>query len=1076
MIALALRQLRREPLITLILTAALLLVSAFAALAPLYVRMVTTAELDARLNALNARQQRLELSSNMPIGDDTLPLLVSQLEGIGGNASQFAYAPSRFCGLFMESPVDLPTYIPCYRQYTYPDLAEEFIAVEGRLPQPSPDVLEIALTTQMLEKSRLLDAAFNYPLGIRFSLTDSNAAPVTVELVGIVQPRIPEDDPHWDAQESVFGSIILSAGNAPDELEFGLLVHPDVFATGYAINTARLYVGRVGLNLSQLKVGSLETIQTGIESALAAMRMANPALRTVSPIETLLRDFQARIAEIMPPVTLLVVLALLLLIYMLVMTGSLVLDRSRRAWAQMSGRGATPRQLIAIHAISMAVLGLVASGLSIPTGFLLSMGLAWFGPQAEVIEPLAFDAIPLQMLLFGLGASGTGVLALIMPGIPTALTHFAQLQSASGRPGAKPLWKRYFLDVIAAATGALLVLRTRGGASLDDPFSLIGPGLLLIGITLLWLRLFPLLMRGLGYLLGLLNRLSVRMALWTLERHSGSYSQLVILIVGTLALGTASLVLNETRSNNAWQTARGLLATDAVLYLNPRQVDPDFPYTDTAGIIHAQPLIIVESGGTTDRPQTIVLGYQKPDAPVIAALQDIEFAFTGETLPEDAAAISLDVYSAASAPATETGLSLEIINGDQRRVIVPMQVADPMLAETWQTFHADLNGIQLGRLPWRVSGLRITSDRVPVDESRPNARRFDHSINIGRLLVTGEDGTISRIGTEPSADWSRTATTDNTNNVFSMSGENSLTAPDGSSSLRLLYVRNTISRDRFPALSFQASDEPIPVLVTAALAQAAGERSTLRRPLQVGDVLFGEYPDLNDTQRVLRVSYRVISIIDTPAPYHPNQQMIVTRADYLQSQLNQGTPASQQGSGINRVLLELADRVPTDELRAAINAVPGFESADYAYDRFENIQRDPLANAVTGMLLAGFWSAFGLLILQLSFYTVIALRRRAPAFAVLRSLGWGSDAILMMLIVEEVAVILPALLMGVGAGIGLAALLSPLIDAAEGVLTLPLGSVAGLLIAILVLIAGLLIWSGMALRRLAVVTQIRVTE
>ena len=72
MIVLVFRQLWREPRVTAVLLAAIALVTSFAALAPLYVRMVASAELDVRMTALVPRQQRLELNSETPLTGDVL--------------------------------------------------------------------------------------------------------------------------------------------------------------------------------------------------------------------------------------------------------------------------------------------------------------------------------------------------------------------------------------------------------------------------------------------------------------------------------------------------------------------------------------------------------------------------------------------------------------------------------------------------------------------------------------------------------------------------------------------------------------------------------------------------------------------------------------------------------------------------------------------------------------------------------------------------------------------------------------------------------------------------------------------
>src|SRR5690606_15711568 len=173
--------------------------------------------------------------------------------------------------------------------------------------------------------------------------------------------------------------------------------------------------------------------------------------------------------------------------------------------------------------------------------------------------------IPPESFLFSGGAAVLSGGALVLPGIPAAFTSFARLKSEAGRPASRPLWARYYADLILTGLGLAFVLRAQGTGDLTDPFSLAGPALLLTGAALLWLRVFPLLMRVAGGLFGTLNNFGVRLAFWGLERDPGSSGQLVMLVVGALALGTASLVLTQTRAQGAWEAARAPLATDALL-------------------------------------------------------------------------------------------------------------------------------------------------------------------------------------------------------------------------------------------------------------------------------------------------------------------------------------------------------------------------------------------------------------------------------------------------------------------------------------------------------------------------------
>lgn len=1077
MIALALRQLWREPRVTAVLLAAIALVTSFAALAPLYVRMVAAAELDVRMTSLTPRQQRLELNSETPLTGDVLAPIEAALGEIIQGTHRFAFGPTRHCNIGSPDRPN-PRYTLCGRQYTYPDLASEFTVLEGRLPQPDDEVIEFVLESGVLDKSAQLDREFAFAVGERYRLHDGVGV-VTLELVGIVEALIPGTDPRWDGQNVIFGAITIVMDNAPDELDVGLIVHPDMLASGFESSGPRQYVARAELALTDIRAADLDDLSLKLDAALSTVRMQNPTITVLSPVSLLISDFQARVAEVGGPVLLLVALTMVLLLYTLITTGALILDRARTAWAQMAGRGGSARQLIAVHTMGMGMLGVLAWLMSVPLALGFALALAILGPQAGVVRFPTLSDIPLESLMFSGGTAVIAVAALVLPGIPAAFTSFARLKSDAGRPASRPLWARYYADLILSGLGVLFVLRAQGTAGLTDPFSLAGPALLLTGAAMLWLRVFPLLMQLIGALLGGLNNLGVRLAFWSLERDPGSSGQLVMLVVGALALGTASLVLTQTRAQGTWDAARMPLAADALLTVDPAQMGSDFNYTQIPGITSASSQIAIDLGGTEGRPQAVLLGYTELDAPEIAWLNGIDYAAAGVPVPENATALEIDVYSETSTPQTEARITLEIANADQLRVQLPLTSPEPFAANSWVTHTASLDPGVVGRGPYRVTGILFPSLR-PVEGDRfGGTGRFDHTLYVHGLRAFTEDGAsvLADLARDPETLLTRpTDGADVRSSVLAFEADDNVLSPQGQPSLRVLYNRNTAIANRPPSLQLMAANAPIPVLITERFADNIGSRSALRRPLQAGDTLASEFPSPEDSSRRWRVEYEVIAIVPAPAPYTAGQSLLITRAEWLQSQLNQRRATLETGVGINRVRLSLDEQAPSPELRSALAALPGISTIDFAYDRFAALQRAPLANAVTGMLFAGFCAAFGLIVLQAGFYTAVMLRRRAGSFAVLRSLGWSSGHVLRMLAIEQAAIVVPAVLIGVLSGIGLAALLSPLLGEVSAALHIPFAQIIGLLATIAVLFGALLGWSASILRSTDVAQQIRTVD
>lgn len=169
---------------------------------------------------------------------------------------------------------------------------------------------------------------------------------------------------------------------------------------------------------------------------------------------------------------------------------------------------------------------------------------------------------------------------------------------------------------------------------------------------------------------------------------------------------------------------------------------------------------------------------------------------------------------------------------------------------------------------------------------------------------------------------------------------------------------------------------------------------------------------------------------------------------------------------VNRVWLSLDEREPASDLSQAVQEIDGFERAMYAYNRYQEIQREPLANSLTGMLFAGFWVALLLGLIDFAFYMAITIRRRAVSFATLQAIGWNERDLLRLLFVEQAAFITPALIIGVLLGLGLAYLILPFLALIGGqTLQLPLTGILTLLLVFIIAFALILRLTAAILHR-----------
>ncbi|MBN2471853.1 MAG: FtsX-like permease family protein, partial [Anaerolineae bacterium] len=297
----------------------------------------------------------------------------------------------------------------------------------------------------------------------------------------------------------------------------------------------------------------------------------------------------------------------------------------------------------------------------------------------------------------------------------------------------------------------------------------------------------------------------------------------------------------------------------------------------------------------------------------------------------------------------------------------------------------------------------------------------------------------------------------------------------GAGSLQVDYrIRRVGSGLLEPTLLVNEAPAPVvPLVVSRAFATYQGERSAGRAAYQVGDE---DLLDLTLPFGRAQFRFRVVGVVERFPTVPEDASFVIGWLPQLRQVLN-GTATLAGFYDLNQAWLALTEREPDPALRAAISLAPGVTDSVYAWDRYNEIQREPLPNAITGMLFAGFWVSLSLSILDFAFYLAVTARRRAVSFAVLQAIGWEARNIWAVLAVEQAALVLPALLVGVLLGAALAYLLLPFLALiGSQALRFPAVGVSLLLLVLVAVFAGLLGVTAVVLRRQRVDQVLRLGE
>ena len=258
-----------------------------------------------------------------------------------------------------------------------------------------------------------------------------------------------------------------------------------------------------------------------------------------------------------PMLLLLVVMVITVLYYLAMMVSYLVQSREADV-ALLRSRGIGTVQLLRLYAVEGAVLVLVGVILA-PFAAMGAIALAGKLPYFNAITGGSFLPVNFRWEPFAM-AAGAGLLGLaifVIPGVLGARTGLIIHKLRSSRPPSVPLFQRYYLDIAVLAVGGLVFweLHERGhvvsgglfsGVQVNDVL-LFAPVLFLIGVALLFMRLFPLLVKFVS---------------------GESAALLHLATAAALAVLVPSVVYADVRDGNgfAWLTPVALLAAAAATH------------------------------------------------------------------------------------------------------------------------------------------------------------------------------------------------------------------------------------------------------------------------------------------------------------------------------------------------------------------------------------------------------------------------------------------------------------------------------------------------------------------------------
>jgi ABC-type antimicrobial peptide transport system permease subunit len=418
--------------------------------------------------------------------------------------------------------------------------------VEGRAPAPAPPaneatapVIEVALGAEIAREQGV-------SLGREFDLFPHwrKVDPIRVKVVGLIEPNDLTEE-YWFGRTDRF----KLSGNPWATLPFFVDETTIVRAVGgYLADLDGTLETFIFTDLGAINSSNARQVESRVGALKDDVRSQLPLTNAETELDRTIKNYREKLFFTRLPLFALMIQIVGVVLFYLVMVSTMVVEKQQGEIALLKSRGAGTRQVLSVFFIEGLGISLIATAVGpfIAWGFIALLGLT---PSFEELSNGNLIDVRLTALSFAFAGIGglLSLIALMWPAWRACRYSITNYKQQISRPSQQPVFLRYYLDLVLVAIGAFLFyqLRDRGsfvteglfGDLSADPVLLASPTLFMLMIALVFLRLFPLALRGVLFLTRRFSGPTASLALTRMARSPLQHSRLILLLLLATAVG-----------------------------------------------------------------------------------------------------------------------------------------------------------------------------------------------------------------------------------------------------------------------------------------------------------------------------------------------------------------------------------------------------------------------------------------------------------------------------------------------------------------------------------------------------------
>lgn len=389
---------------------------------------------------------------------------------------------------------------------------------------------------------------------------DTSRQPVKVRIVGIYEQTDPNDIYWSETMEPYINSIIIDYD-----------CFKNMLSTGASIQLTSMSI-RYSLSYQSMDMNDLDSITTELADDFTLYEELGYDFQM--GVYNILVEYAEEAVKLTNILWILQIPTMVMLAFYLFMVSQLNVEQEKNEIAIFKSRGASSRQIFFLYAAESGVIGLITLitapfiGLALCRFLGVSNGFLEFVNRTGIAAKITGTAV-----LYALLAIVVFFLTTMIPIIPASKLSIVEYKASKTKVVKVQLWEKCCVDIILIAAAAVFYVIYTANEVVSaestgeiNPFFFIFSTCLVLGLGLLFIRIYPYFLRAIYTIFKPLWSPAQYMAITSVSRAQGGKVRfLMLFLIVTFSLGIFSA--NTARTINTQKEDRIYYATGADIRL-----------------------------------------------------------------------------------------------------------------------------------------------------------------------------------------------------------------------------------------------------------------------------------------------------------------------------------------------------------------------------------------------------------------------------------------------------------------------------------------------------------------------------